>query len=470
MRKIGLMVIIVVLAAGIAARAQESNFRQDAWARIAPEDEGKVEALATEFKAFMNEARHDLLTVAESIRLARARGFRSFEQYDRLKPGDRVIFNNRDRSVIFAVVGRKPMTEGALLVAAHLDAVRLELKANPLYEREGFALFQTNYHGGLKNYQWAGIPLALVGRVSKKDGTNVDIRFGLGGEPYLVIPDIAPHVDRPLRERSQREVFKGEELDPVVASRPDAEGSVVNTVKEFLRKKYGIEPEDMVSADLALVPALPPADIGFDRSLVAAYGLDDILSCYIGLRALFDIKSPERTAMVYMAGNEETGSQNVMGARSPFLQDTVLDLLEKESGKTATLRQHRQAVSGIHVLSADTTTGVHPTFPEVQEKLNAAKIGGGVVIKIYGRGHNPTSEVRARVRALLDSNGIPWQTHTYKVGIGGGGTLGQFLSDDGMDVVDVGVGILSMHAPWNFVSKADLWWYHKFFVAFYGMK
>ncbi len=449
-------VVLVVLAGAGLAGAQESNFRTDAWARITAEDEAGVEALATEFKAFMREARYDLLTVAESIRQARAQGFRPIEEYDRLKPGDRVIFNNRDRAAIFAVVGKRPMTDGATLVAAHLDAVRIELKANPLYEKEGFALFQTSYHGGLKNYQWVGIPLALVGRVSKKDGSNVDIRFGLEGEPYLVIPDLAPHVDLDLRDRTQRDVFKGEELDPIVASRAAADGSVVGTVTAFLKKEYGIGPEDFVSADLALVPALPPADIGFDRSLIAAYGLDDILSSYIGLRALFDIKAPARTAMVYMSGNEEVGSRNVTGARSTFLEDVVLDLLEKESGQTATLRQHRKAVSEIHVLSADTTTGVHPTFPQVQEKLNAARIGGGVVVKVYGRGNNPTSEVMAKVRALLDGNKIPWQTHTYKVDVGGGGTLGTFLSDDGMDVVDVGVGILSMHAPWNFVSKADL--------------
>ena len=468
MRQFCLAAVVFVFSAGLGA-AQESNFRQNGWERIAPGDEARVEALAGEYKDFLRRARHDLLAVAEAERLARQKGFRPLAELERVKPGDRVFVIDRDRSAIFAVIGRQPMTAGATLIAAHIDSPRLELKANPLYAREGFALFQTNYHGGIKSYQWAGIPLALVGRVSKKDGTNVDIRFGLEGEPYLAIPDIAPHVDRDLRDRSQREVFRGEELDPIVGSRPDAEGSVTGTVLAVLEREYGIGAEDFVSAQLALVPAFPPADVGFDRSLVAGYGHDDLLCSFFGFRALLDIESPERTAMVYLAGNEEVGSRNVMGARSPLLADVVLELLEKESGRTATLREHRRAVSEIHVLSADTTTGVHPTFPKVQEETNAARLGGGVVVKLYGRGNNPTSEVLARVRVLLDSNGIPWQTHTYKVDVGGGGTLGAFLSDDGMDVVDVGVGILAMHAPWSFASKADMWWLHRFFVAFYGM-
>ena len=464
------IVVCCLLVQPQPVSGQESNFRQNAWARIAESDASEVEALAGEYKDFLHRGRHELLVVAEAERLARAQGFRPLESKEHVTPGDRVYVVNRGRAMILAVVGTAPLTEGAVLAAAHIDTPRLELKANPLYESEGFALFQTTYHGGIKRYQWASVPLALVGRVNRKDGSEVDIAVGLDDEPYLVIPDLAPHVDQEFRERTQREVLKAEELDPIVGSRPDADGSVTGMIEAVLKEKYGLTREDFVSAQLALVPALPPADVGLDASMIGAYGHDDLLCSFVALRALVDVRAPTRTAMVYLAANEEVGSHNVMGAQSPFLADTVLTLLEKQSGHEVGLRAHRQALAAIHAISADVTTGVHPTFASVQEKTNAARLGGGVVIKRYGRGTDPTTEMLARVRRLLDDNGIPWQTHTYKVNIGGGGTLGRYLSDDGMDTVDIGVPILAMHATWGVASKADLWWLYQYFLASYAME
>lgn len=456
--------LIVVLAI-LPSLAQESNFRQNGWARIPEEDAGRVEALAGEYKQFLRVARHELLAVAEAKRLADQKGFQPLESLERVHPGDRVYVVNRDRALILAVVGRAPLREGSVLVAAHIDSPHIELKANPLYESEGFALFQTIYHGGIKNYQWANVPLALVGQVSREDGSRLNISIGLEGEPYLVIPDLAPHVDREFRERKQREVLKGEELDPVVGSRPDATGSVLGTIEKVLKEKYGLRREDFVSAQLALVPALLPADVGLDASLVGAYGHDDLLCSFVALRALLDVGTPAQTAMVYLAPNEEEGSHNVIGAQSPFLADTVLALLEKQTGSTVSLQEHRKALSSIFALSADVTTGVHPMFPGVQEKNNAARMGSGVVIKRYGHGNDPITAMLAKVRQVLDENGIPWQTHTYKVDVGGGGTLGRYLSEEGMDTVDVGVPILAMHAPWGLASKADLWWLYRYFSA-----
>jgi aspartyl aminopeptidase len=446
-----------------------SHFRQDAWKRIGEAETKNVEALSSDFKNFLRVTRHELQAVAEAERLAKKRGFKPLESLARLRAGDRFYAKNRDRAMILGVMGRKPLAEGALLSASHIDAPRIELKANALYESGGFAMFQTTYHGGIKNYQWANVPLALVGRVTKKDGTSLDVAVGLDGEPWLVIPDTAPHEDKDYRERTQRQVLKGEELDPVAGSRPGADG-VEKTVAAVLEKDYGIAREDFVSAQLALVPALPPGDVGLDRSMLGGYGLDDLLCSFAALHSLLDVDNPSRTALVYLAANEETGSGNVMGAGSSFLADTVLEILEKETGKPATLREHRRAMSEIHCVSADVTTGVHPTFAGAHEETNAARLGRGVVLKRYGQGEDSVTEVLAKVRTLLDDNKIPWQTHTYKVDVGGGGTLGGFLSDDGMDVVDIGVPILAMHAPWSVASKADLWWLHRFYAAFWGMK
>ncbi len=448
--------------------AQESNYRQPAWASVSEADSGQIETLSTGYKRFLGHGQHELRVVAEAERLAQAQGFRPVESLESLSPGDRVYAINRGRAMILAVIGQNPLTAGSVLVASHIDTPRIELKANPLYESEGFALFQTTYYGGIKNYQWASVPLAMVGRIHRSDGSTLDITFGLDGEPYLVIPDLAPHVDRDYRERTQQDVLKGEELDPVVGSRPDADGSVTGMVESVLREEYGVSMEDFVSAQLVLVPALPPADVGFDASMIGGFGHDDLLCSFAALRALFDTHMPERTAMVYLAANEEVGSHNVMGARSTYFADTLLALQEMRSGQSVSLRDHRSAMVSVHAISADVTTGVHPTFADVQESTNAARLGAGVVLKRYGRGTDPTSEMLARVRRVLDDNDIPWQTHTYKVDVGGGFTLGTYLSDDGMDTVDIGIPILAMHSTWSLASKVDLWSLYRYFLASYA--
>lgn len=455
----------------VSLYAQDSNFQMDPWSRIRTQDEKAIESLADDYKDYLRHGQFDLLVVEETIRLAEAQGFRDIESVQRLSPGDKVYYNNRGWSIVLAVIGEAPLTEASRISAAHLDVVRIELKGNPLYEREGFAQFQTNYHGGIRNFQWTNIPLALVGRVVKKDGSAIDISFGIEGEPYLVIAGLAPHVDREYRSRTTIDVVKAEELDPIVGSRAGRTGNVEDAVAAILKKDYGIGPEDFTSASLALVPAMPPADVGFDRALIGGYGHDDLLSCYASLRALFDLKrAPPQTAIVYLAGNEETGSNNVMGAKAPVLYDAMLQMLEKTTGSEPSFSAYRQAVRSAFALSADTPTGVNPTYPGVHEKSNAARLGSGIAIKRYGKGNDPVPEVLATLRALLDKHKIPWQVATYKVGVGGGGTLGGFLSDDGIDTIDVGVPILSMHSPWPLCSKADLWWSYRLYSEFYAAK
>lgn len=457
-----------LIASQSVAQEENSLFKAEPWAHFDSSNNDAMEALAADYKQFLRHGQHELRVVRESIRVLEDAGYRSLDAFDRLRPGDRFYANNRNRALVAGIVGRAELAEGSTISAAHIDSVRIELKANPLYEKEDYALFQTTYHGRIRNFQWTNIPLGLVGEVVTKDGESVEIAFGIDAEPYLVIPGLAPHVDSEYRSRELESVVKGEELDPVVASRPADDGSIESSVMNVLRERYGIEREDFVSAQLALVPAIPPADVGFDAALIGGVAHDDVLCSWASLRALIDVKdTPPQSALVYLAANEEVGSVNVMGARAPFLYDTMLAMLEKRSGSMASIGDLRKAVTAAFAVSSDTTAGVHPTYSGVHEKTNASKLGSGVVVKRYGRGVDPTPEVLARMRNLLDGNGIPWQTATYKVDVGGGGTLGGFLSDDGIDTVDIGVPILSMHSPWPLASKVDVWWLTKFFYALY---
>lgn len=457
-----------VFASDETPEEPQSYYRQNAWTLLDEAQRKDAFALSENYKAFVAKARHELSSVEESVKLAKAKGFKNLDTAKTLKAGDKVFTINRDRAVIFAVLGKSAILKGGVVAtASHIDSPRLELKPNPLGEKQGFAMFQTAYHGGIKKYQWVNIPLALVGRVDKKDGTSVKIEVGLNDGRPFIIPDMAPHEDKDFRDRSQRDVIKGEELDVIAGSIPDdsEDSSVEAAIEALLEKEYGISREDFVSAELALVPALPPSDIGFDRGLVAAYGHDDRLCSFAALRALLDMKgTPQRTAMVYFADNEESGSNNATGAKSPFFNNTVAELMEK-SGEALSQHALRKALSKSLILSADTTTGINPIFPGTQEETNAASVGGGVVVKLYGWGNNPDTKVTAKIRKLLDDNEIPWQTHMYKVDTGGGGTLGGFISDDGADVVDVGVGILSMHSPYAVASKADIFCLYRFFGA-----
>ena len=266
---------------------EEEEIAQSAWAGLSSSERREVLAFAEDYKDFMSRAKTELSFVSEAVNVARAAGFRELESGNPMRPGARYYDVNRDRTLTLIVVGSEDLVNGFRVVGAHVDSPRLELKGRPLYEAEGFALFQTNRHGGIKNYQWVNLPLALVGHVDKKDGTRVSVSVGLDpDEPIFIIPDLSPHVDHDYRERQNRDVIMGEELDPVIASIPDGENSVANAVLAYLASEYGIEEDDLVSAELAIVPAMAPRDVGFDRSLMAVYGQDDKLSSYTALRAI----------------------------------------------------------------------------------------------------------------------------------------------------------------------------------------
>ena len=297
--------VLATFAASTSALAQDGG--ELPWLGLSESDRSAVEAYATGYKDFMHKAKTELSFVREAVRLARADGFSELTESSSIQPGARFYDVNRDRTVCMIVVGKKDLQEGFRVVGAHIDSPRLELKARPLYEKEGYAMFQTNYHGGLKTYQWTNLPLALMGRVDLKNGSTVWISVGNEpNEPTFIIPDLSPHVDAQLRSRTAREAIELEELDPVVGHLPkDAETSVKDSVTSYLRDTYEIGLDDLVSAELALVPAMVPRDVGFDRGLMAIYGQDDRLSGYAALKAALDVDAPEYTSIAYLVDNEE---------------------------------------------------------------------------------------------------------------------------------------------------------------------
>ncbi len=471
MRKLS-SVFLATLLFALSCPAQDSVWtaKKSGWQLINGEQRSALFQLAEDFKAYLRVAKSALTSTREVIRLARAAGFSDFTDPSRVKPGARLIINGRDRAVILAVVGSEPIVNGARVVGTHHDSPHIDLKPRPIIGAPGgFALLKTIYYGGIKKYQWANEPLALIGRIDTTDGRTIDVSIGMTpGDPVFVIPDNAPHSDTELRSRTYTNVLAGEELDPVVGSVPGENTSVVAEVIKQLTAKYNIKEEDFVSGELQLVPAVQPADVGIDRGLIGAYGQDDRLSSYCAARAIIDLKgTPRLTALAYLSNFEEVGSVNNTGAASQFLNSTLARLIGSQRGSAYNDLDLRTALRNSQVISADTNDGINPIFPENSEASNAARLGYGVTIKRYGRGFDANSEFIARIRGILDQNGIPWQTQTPKVDVGGGGTIGGFMSREDMEVIDLGVPLLSMHATFEMSSKVDVWNFYRFMLAFY---
>ena len=468
---------VLALAAAPALLPQETkpagsvwDSKKSAWEQLAPGQKDEVFRFAEEYKSYLRVSRSALTSTREVLRLARAAGFSEFTDPAQVKPGARLSFVAHDRAILLVVVGSEPIVSGSRVIGTHHDSPHIELKARPVYPAGGFALFKTIYYGGIKKYQWGNIPLALVGRIDTVDGKRVDVAIGLKeGDPVFAIPDNAPHSDKELHERTYTKIFSGEELDPVAGSVPGAGSTVAAQVLATLTSTYGIREEDFVSAELHLVPAASPADVGVDRGLVGAFGQDDRLSSYCAARAAIDWKgTPRHTAIAYLSNFEEVGSVNNTGASSDLMASTLARLVAAQRGAKYTDMDLREALRRAEVVSADTNDGINPIFPQTSEASNAARLGYGVTIKRYGGGFDANSEFVARIRALLDRAGIPWQTQTPRVEVGGGGTIGGFLSAREMEVIDMGVPLLSMHAPFEMSSKVDVWNFYRFMGTFFG--
>ncbi len=437
--------------------------KKNGLAAINDEKWEKITEFCEGYKKFLQDGKTEREAAAAAIAIAEAAGFKEYEQGKKYNAGDKYYVNNRGKTVAFVVVGKESVANGVQITAAHIDSPRLDLKPNPLYEDTDMALFKTHYYGGIKKYQWTAIPLSLHGVFAKKDGSVVQVNIGEDeADPCFVVTDLLPHLAQEQSKRTLADGIRGEELNILIGSRPfkDDKGSelVKLNIMSILSEKYGVTEEDFLSAELEIVPAVKPRDIGLDRSMIGAYGHDDRVCAYPALMAICEVEAPEKTAVAILADKEETGSDGNTGLNSAFLKYVIRDIAEMQGvDYTVALRRSK-------CLSADVNAGMDPTFKDVMEAKNASKLNFGAVITKYtgARGKAGTSDASAEyvaeVRAMLDKAGIAWQTGELgRVDLGGGGTVAMYVANLGVDVVDLGVPVLSMHSPFEVVAKFDVY-------------
>ena len=425
------------------------------------------------YKTFLNHSKTEGCCVHTVIEMAEAKGYTEFVPGKKYNPGAKVYVRNRGAAIILATIGIRPLEDGLRVIASHIDAPRLDLKPNPLYEDADIAYFKTHYFGGVRKYQWVTVPLALHGVVFKENGDMVRINIGEDeNDPLFYITDLLPHLGKDQSQKKLSEAFTGESMNLIAGSLPDKDDDISQktkfTVLKWLNEKYGITEADFHTADIKAVPAYKARDIGLDRGLVASYGHDDRVCAYTSLIAEFGATNPEYATVTILADKEEVGSAGNTGLDSNFFAYFVEDLADAAGAKA------RRVLAATKALSADVNAAYDPAFGEVYEKRNSCFIHHGVGVAKYvgsgGKGGtvDASAEYMSFVRTMLDKAGVKWQVGELgKVDQGGGGTVAKFLARYNMDIVDIGVPVLSMHAPYEVVSKIDVYMAFKAFEAFY---
>ena len=424
------------------------------------------------YMKYLDDAKTEREATDVSIALARSYGYTEYKFGDKLSAGDKKYYNNKGKSVILFTVGTDNIeSEGIRILASHIDSPRIDLKQIPLYEDSGMGFFKTHYYGGVKKYQWTATPLALHGVVVKADGETVTVKIGESDDdPVFYINDLLPHLGQRQAAEPLGTAIAGETLNILVGGLPYADDDVSDKIKltvlSILNEKYGIVEEDFISAELSLVPAAKARDIGFDRALIGAYGHDDRVCSYPALTALFDTET-KRSVMVVLADKEEIGSVGMTGMQSDVLVDLIVKISEAKGADPITVRSKSKC------LSADVTAAYDPNFPDVYEKRNSALISSGTCMSKFtgSRGKSGTNDASAEyvgfVRRLFAENNVIWQTAELgKVDAGGGGTVAMFIANHNIETVDLGVPVISMHAPYEVVSKADVYSTYRAFCAF----
>ena len=441
-------------------------YAKNIWKDITEEKRTAIFDFCEGYKDFITYGKTERLAAKETVRLARECGFKDISEYKSLKKGDKVYFVNRGKNVALYVIGEKPVREGLRILGAHIDSPRLDIKQNPLYEANGFALLDTHYYGGVKKYQYVTIPLALHGVVCKTDGTTIDVNIGDdAGDPVVGISDLLIHLSADQLQKTAAKVIEGEKLDITVGSIPldgEEKDAVKANVLKLLKDKYGIEEEDFLSAEIEAVPAGPARDYGLDRSMVAGYGHDDRVCAYTSLKAILDTEAGEYTYCCILVDKEEIGSVGATGASSAFFENSVAVLLHLTGDES--YLSLRKAMENSDMLSSDVSAGFDPLFPDVNDAKNSAYLNNGIVFNKYtgARGKSGSNDANpeyvAQVRALMDKNGVCFQTAELgKVDQGGGGTIAYILGNLNMNVIDAGIAVLNMHAPMEIVAKADVY-------------
>ena len=455
------------------ARYEELAYEKKNYFLTASEEEKKAMFdYAEGYKSFLDAAKTEREACAVAVEMAKKAGFSEYRFGDKLKAGDKKYFVNRGKSIVAFRVGSKNLEEdGMRIIVSHIDAPRVDIKQNPLYEEAGLCFLKTHYYGGIKKYQWTTIPLALHGVVILKDGTKVEIKVGEdAGDPVFYIDDLLPHLGAEQMAKGGAKIIEGEQLNIVVGSMPyndeKVEKKIKLTVLNILNEKYGMCEEDFLSAELSAVPAYPARDVGFDRALIGAYGHDDRVCAYPALTAVLDNGS-EHTVLAMLVDKEEIGSEGNTGMQSRIYSDLMEDICEAMGANYRKVR----AVS--KCLSSDVTAAFDPNFASVYERMNSAIIACGTCMNKFtgARGKSGSNDANAEfvgeVRAMFENEGVVWQTAELgKVDAGGGGTVAKYVANLNIDTVDLGVPVISMHAPWELISKADLYSNYRAFVAF----
>lgn len=446
------------------------------WDQVNKRRKEAIFAFAEEYKSFLDSAKTEREAVTLIQKMARKAGYADISS-EQSKTG-KYYQIHRNKCIALACPGKTPLSRGARIVGAHIDSPRLDLKQNPLYEQEELAFLKTHYYGGIRKHQWLARPLALHGRIVKANGEVLDLCIGESdGDPVFTIADLLPHLARKVQgEKKLSEAFEGEKLNLIAGSLPLGNTDISERFKlnilNYLHQNYGLVEADFTTAEIEIVPAGKARDLGFDRSLIGAYAHDDRVCAYTALRGLLDGEQPEHTAIVLLFDKEEIGSDGNTGAQSRFLEQVIADLLEK-SGETVHPNTLRRTLTGSQALSADVNGALDPDYPDLHEKQNAARLGHGIcVTKFTGSGgkygaNDAHAEYLAQVRQLFNAQQVVWQTGELgKVDQGGGGTIAKFLARYGMDIVDCGPAVLSMHSPFEIASKADIYMSYQAYQAF----
>ncbi|MCI9598278.1 MAG: aminopeptidase [Firmicutes bacterium] len=454
-------------------------YSENAWKKYNEKEIKEVMDFSEGYKDFLTKGKTERACVQLALAMAKEKGFCDLDEIIKagqpLKAGDKVYALNMNKNIALFVIGKKPLEEGLRVLGAHIDSPRLDLKQNPLYEGEGFALFDTHYYGGIKKYQWVTMPLSLHGVVIKKDGTKIDLVIGEKEEdPIFFISDLLIHLAADQLKKDGRKVIEGENLDVTIGSIPlkdkEKDGVKANILR-ILKDTYGIEPEDFLSAEIEVVPSGKARDCGLDRSMVMGYGHDDRVCAYTSLAAILEVEDCQYTNCCFLVDKEEIGSVGATGAQSLFMENTIAEVMARMGEES--LLKTRRALTNTKMLSSDVSAGVDPLYVSVSEKKNAAYLGKGIVFNKYtgARGksgcNDANPEYMAELRRILDDGKINYQTAELgKVDQGGGGTIAYIMGNYTMNVIDAGVPVMNMHAPWEVVSKADVYEAYRAYKAF----